>query len=158
MNVDDAVDDIVRQFKGVSDGLMRKVSGSSSAAYEQSSSNYGRNLTMKEDEIEKLILGQHTVDSANSYSDDEEGEKGAIHSGEISFTETDQCHSDNELNSEEFLATCDEKLGLDADIHTSKVQSKSPSISGFPRANIPVTSALLEDLNGVPQEVTCVDS
>ncbi|KAK1395075.1 Phox-associated domain Phox-like Sorting nexin C-terminal [Heracleum sosnowskyi] len=136
VNVDDAVDDIVRQFKGVSDGLMRKVSGSSSAAYEQSSLNYG----------------QHTVDSANSYSDDGEGEKGASHSGERSFTETDQCNSDNELNSEEFLVTYDKKLRLDADKHTSKVQSESTSISGFPRANIPVTSSLLEDLNGVPQE------
>lgn len=152
------MDDIVRQFKGVSDGLMRKVSGSSSATDEQSSSNYNKNLSNKEDEIKKLILGQRTVDSANSYSDDEEGEKGASHSGERSFTETDQCYSDNELNSEELLATYDKKLRLDADKHTSKVQSESTSISSFPRANIPVTSALLEDLNGVPQEVLCIDS
>lgn len=152
VNVDDAVDDIVRQFKGVSDGLMRKVSGSSSAAYEQSSSNYGRNLSLKEDEIKKLILRQNTVDSANSYSDDEEGEKDVSHSGERSLIETEQCHSDNELNSEEFLARYGEKLRLDADKHTSKVQSESTSISGFPSANIPVTSVPLEDLNGIPQE------
>lgn len=151
------MDDIVRQFKGVSDGLMRKVSGSSSAAYEQSSSHYGKNLSMKEDEIKKLILGQHTVDSANSYSDDEEGEKDGSHRGERSFTETDQWHSDNELNSDEFLTTYDKNHRLDADKHTLKVQSESTSISGFPRANIPVTSALLEDLNGVPQEVLCID-
>lgn len=152
------MDDIVRQFKGVSDGLMRKVSGSSSATYEQSSSNYGKNLSMKEDEIKKLILGQHIVDSANSYSDDAEGEKGASHSGERSFTETNQCYSDNELNSEKFLATYDQKLRLDAAKHTSKVQSESTSSSGFPRSNTPATSALLEDLNKVPQEVLCIDS
>ncbi|KAL8116204.1 hypothetical protein AgCh_022630 [Apium graveolens] len=148
VNVDDAVDDIVRQFKGVSDGLMRKVSISASTTDEQSS-NYGKNLYNKEDEIKQLILGQRTIDSANSYSD---GEKGASHSGERSFTETDQCYSDNELNSEDFLATYDKKLKLDVDKHTSKGQSELTSISGYPEAKIPVTSALLEDLNGVPQE------
>ena len=162
VNVDDAVDDIVRQFKGVSDGLMRKVAGSSSATYEQSSSNYGRNLSLKEDEIEKLILRQHTADSANHFSDDEEGEKeDASYSGERSFADTDQWHSDNELDSREFLAMMeehDEKLKSDVDKHNSKLQSKSTSTSGFPRANVPVTSAHLEDLSGVPQEVLCIDS
>ncbi|CAI9755418.1 unnamed protein product [Fraxinus pennsylvanica] len=37
VNVDDAVDDIVRQFKGVSDSLMRKVVGSPSSTYEPAS-------------------------------------------------------------------------------------------------------------------------
>ncbi|WOG82368.1 hypothetical protein DCAR_0101532 [Daucus carota subsp. sativus] len=156
VNVDDAVDDIVRQFKGVSDGLMRKVSGSSSATYEQSSSNYGRNLSLKEDEIEKLILRQHTADSANHFSDDEEGEKeDASYSGERSFADTDQWHSDNESDSREFLSMMeehDEKLKSDVDKHNSKLQSKSTSTSGFPRANVPATSAHLEDLSGVPQE------
>lgn len=45
VNVDDSVDDIVRQFQGVSDGLMRKVFGSpSSSSYEPTTSTSDINL------------------------------------------------------------------------------------------------------------------
>ncbi|KHG00699.1 Sorting nexin-13 [Gossypium arboreum] len=57
VNVDDAVDDIVRQFRGVSDGLMRKVVGSSSLPIEASSSA-DRTLSWNADEMAKDISRQ----------------------------------------------------------------------------------------------------
>ncbi|XP_068321922.1 uncharacterized protein [Pyrus communis] len=84
VNVDDAVDDIVRQFKGVSDGLMRKVVGSPTS--EASSLFPGWNLSENADETGVLAFSQNTAESTNSFSDNEEGTL------EIGW------HSDNELN------------------------------------------------------------
>ncbi|TQE01944.1 hypothetical protein C1H46_012442 [Malus baccata] len=84
VNVDDAVDDIVRQFKGVSDGLMRKVVGSPMS--EASSLFPGWNLSGNADETGVLAFRQNTAESTNSFSDNEEG------------TLENGWHSDNELN------------------------------------------------------------
>ncbi|KAK7345974.1 hypothetical protein VNO80_20487 [Phaseolus coccineus] len=74
VNVDDAMDDIVRQFKGVSDGLRRKVVGSSSLMSEGSvTSSTTWNLSLNSDEIDKIIPRQGTAESV--LSSDEEGEK-----------------------------------------------------------------------------------
>ena len=51
VNVDDAVDDIVRQFKGVSDGFIQKVVGSSSPSTEGSSTSTSRNMSWNVDEM-----------------------------------------------------------------------------------------------------------
>ncbi|KAE8723766.1 Phox-associated domain,Phox-like,Sorting nexin isoform 2 [Hibiscus syriacus] len=83
VNVDDATDDIVRQFRGVSDGRMSKVVGSSSLLSEASSSVTGRTLSWTKDEIAKDISRQSNLDTENSASDNEEGDiKDASHSRE----------------------------------------------------------------------------
>lgn len=75
VNVDDAMDDIVRQFKGVSDGFRRKVVGSSSLINEGSATSTTTwNMSWNADEIDKSIRSQGTSDSVLS-SDNEEGEK-----------------------------------------------------------------------------------
>lgn len=158
VNVDDAVDDIVRQFKGVSDGLMRKVVGPSSSAYEPASSISGKNLSWKEDEINKLILRQHTGDSANSFSDNEEGDGGGTEETG-SIAQAHGWHSDNELNSKEFpprvVKRNEEFRGLDSEEKPkSTLQSESISIRGFSGVNFPLTSDRLEDPTGVPPEWT----
>lgn len=67
------MDDIVRQFKGVSDGLRRKVVGSPSIINEGSSTSTTWNLSWNADELDRSIPRQITTESVLS-SDTEEGE------------------------------------------------------------------------------------
>lgn len=156
VNVDDAVDDIVRQFKGVSDGLMRKVVGPSSPSY-QSTSLPSRNLSWKADEINSLILRQSTSGSAISFSDNEEGDKDGSHDHEEtgSTEQNNGWHSDNELNSKGFpprVVKRDEQLrSLDSDKKfSSEVRSELLNLA----ANFPVASDRVEDPLEVPPEWT----
>ncbi|KAM7474944.1 hypothetical protein LguiB_022187 [Lonicera macranthoides] len=148
VNVDDAVDDIVRQFKGVSDGLMRKVVGSSPLSSESASLVSGRNLDWKTDELHKL-LRQNTSESANSNTDNEEGDK----DGATGYKDIGSCsgwHSDNELNSKGFppRVVKREKDG-------SRMRFRSLSLGRDPVVvNPPVTSDHLEDPIGAPPEWT----
>ncbi|KAM7479226.1 hypothetical protein LguiA_027439 [Lonicera macranthoides] len=134
VNVDDAMDDIVRQFKGVSDGLMRKVVGSSSISCEPASPLSGSNLSSSADEINKLVLRQNTADSANSFSDNEEADNDRNHGCEEigSSSKANGWHSDNELNSKGFpprvLKPDDEFRSTDSAKHGSRVQSRSLSL------------------------------
>lgn len=105
VNVDDAMDDIVRQFKGVSDGLIRKVSGSvpSPSPYEGPSSTVTRDLSWSTDEIGRH-LSWHSGDSTKSTSDNEDGDKDGIlfHEEEESSVQANKgWHSDNEMNSKD---------------------------------------------------------
>ncbi|KAL0454205.1 UNVERIFIED_CONTAM: hypothetical protein Slati_0759700 [Sesamum latifolium] len=99
VNVDDAVDDIVRQFKGVSDGIMRMVAGSPNSSHEQASPMASRNLSWNADDMNKLTVRQSTSDSLNSFSDNEEGDKDANHGQqEIEpSAQANESHSDSEL-------------------------------------------------------------
>lgn len=147
VNVDGAVDDIVRQFKGVSDGLMRKVVGSSPLSSESASLVSGRNLDWKTDEIHKL-LRQNTSESANSNTDNEEGDKDGV-TGYKEIGSSSGWHSDNELNSKGFppRVVKREKDG-------SRIRFRSLSLGRDPVVvNPPVTSDHLEDPIGVPPEV-----
>ncbi|KAK4405234.1 hypothetical protein Sango_0529900 [Sesamum angolense] len=99
VNVDDAVDDIVRQFKGVSDGILRMVAGSPSSSHEQASPMASRNLSWNADDMNKLTVRQSTSDSLNSFSDNEEGDKDANHGQQEieSSAQANESHSDSEL-------------------------------------------------------------
>ncbi|KAM3220189.1 hypothetical protein P3L10_024720 [Capsicum annuum] len=103
INVDDAVDDIVRQFKGVSDGLMHKVLGSPSSSYEPTTCTSDRHLSWNVEEINKLASTQSTSESVNSFSDNDDSDKDGNHGQEEvgPSSEANGLHSDNELNSKE---------------------------------------------------------
>ncbi|KAK1417472.1 hypothetical protein QVD17_26599 [Tagetes erecta] len=142
VNVDDAVDDIVRQFKGVSDGLMRKVVGPT-FTYEPVSSTASRSLTWKPDELSNSFTRQATSESANSLSDNEMG----------SGSKANGWHSDNELNSKGFpprVVKHDELLrSLDFEKRgSSGVRSEILTLA----ANFPSTSDRMEDPLGMPAE------
>ncbi|XP_019252042.1 PREDICTED: uncharacterized protein LOC109230955 [Nicotiana attenuata] len=151
VNVDDAVDDIVRQFKGVSDGLMRKVVGSpSSSSYEPITSTSDRNLSWNVEEMNKLALTQSTSESLNSFSDNDDGDKDGSHGQEEvgPSSEANGWHSDNELNSKGFpprVVKCDEEL------RSSAADSKYGS-GGFPDTSMAVVPSQQEDPAGVPPE------
>ncbi|KAL7002767.1 hypothetical protein U1Q18_003923 [Sarracenia purpurea var. burkii] len=160
VNVDDAMDDIMRQFKGVSDGLMRKVVGSSPSPYETSPAILGRNSTWNADEISRQHLSwQDTTESTKSVSDNDEVDKDGTHSHEEvgPSAEANGWHSDNELNSKCFpprVVKRNEKFrSFDSERkHDSEEESVSISLHGYPAAGFPATSDHLEDLVGVPPE------
>ncbi|PSS29374.1 Sorting nexin-16 like [Actinidia chinensis var. chinensis] len=153
VNVDDAVDDILRQFKG-----KRKVVASSSPLHESSPAISTTNLSWNADEINKHL---NSEESAKSFSDNEEGDKDGIYGHEEvgPTVQANGWHSDNELDSkgfpprvvkrgEKFVISDSEK------IHGSEAKSLSVSLAGYPAAGFPVTSDHLQDPTEVPPEWT----
>ncbi|KAL7236679.1 hypothetical protein ACSBR1_019893 [Camellia fascicularis] len=160
VNVDDAVDDIVRQFKGVSDGLMRKVVGSSSPPHEVSPAISSRNLSFNAEMIKQLSW-QNSAESAKSISDNDEGDKDGINEHEEvePTVQASGWHSDNELNAKGFpprVVKRGEKIrSLDPEKkHGSEKESPSASLGGYPASGFPVSSDHLADPVVVPPEWT----
>ncbi|KAJ9537805.1 hypothetical protein OSB04_030538 [Centaurea solstitialis] len=153
VNVDDAVDDIVRQFKGVSDGLMRKVVGPS-FTYEPVSSAMSRSLTWKADELSNSFTRQTTSESANSLSDNEDHDKEETldHNETDSNAQLNGWHSDNELNSKGFPPRVVKHDDLLRSLDSEKRGVRSEILNLA--ANFPSTSDRLEDPLGVPAEWT----
>ncbi|KAL1200869.1 hypothetical protein V5N11_034602 [Cardamine amara subsp. amara] len=111
VNVDDAMDDIVRQFKGVSDGLMRKVVGS---PLEENDNAPARHLSWSVNEISSQLSKEIATESMNSsFSDTEDMDKlGESTHGEGRFdSEANGWHSDNELDSKSFPPRVVRRLG-----------------------------------------------
>ncbi|KAL2455789.1 Phox-associated domain [Abeliophyllum distichum] len=160
VNMDDAMDDIARQIKG---GLIRTVVGSPSSSYDPASSVTNRNLSWNSDDINKLGLRQSTSESANSFSDNEEGDKDVNHGPEKvdSSAQANGWHSDNELDLKglppRVVKRNEDVQNLDSDaIGGFRVQSESHSVSRFPEASLASTSVHKEDPIAVPPEVLCI--
>lgn len=133
------MDDIVRQFKGVSDGLMKKVVGPNSPS-ESSASVANRSVTFKTDAPTDLVTKQTTSDLGNSFSENEEGEKdGTFHLEEVESANERNLDSKGVVKSDE------------QNRNSSEVRSEILSMA----ANFPSTSGLKEDPLGVPAEVNC---
>ncbi|XP_050364407.1 uncharacterized protein LOC126783064 [Argentina anserina] len=152
VNVDEAVDDIVRQFKGVSDGLMRAVAGPS--IYEGSASVPGLNLTWNAEGTSEAVTRQSTGETLNSFSDDEPAEKDESCSPvEVKFNVQDsEWHSDNELDFKGHPRQIKHSRGLDK--KDTVVVKFGDGNYIYPGGNGPVTSNLLEDPIGMPPEWT----
>lgn len=156
MNVDDAVDDIVRQFKGVSDGLMRKVVGSSSPPNEIMSTISSRNLSLNAEEISKLVSRQDTEETTNSFSDNEEGGLYGSHDpGEVgSSAQANGWHSDNELNSKSFPPrVIKQSRNLGSEKKHDLVVNSGVGQGRFPASEFQAITSHLEDPVGMPPEV-----
>ncbi|KAH1060183.1 hypothetical protein AAZX31_02G130800 [Glycine max] len=158
VNVDDAMDDIVRQFKGVSDGLRRKVVGSSSLINEGSAtSNTPWNLSWNADEIDKSIPRQSTAESVSS--DNEEGERNNFDRENIDreAAQDSGLHSYNALISKGYSSRIsnwdEESRNLDFDRkHDMVVEARAGN--GIPATNFILIHDNLEDPVGVPPEWT----
>ncbi|KAI8554392.1 hypothetical protein RHMOL_Rhmol05G0095100 [Rhododendron molle] len=150
VSVDDAVDDIVRQLKGVSDGLMRKVAGSSSSPHEASPETSGRNLSWNADEISRYLSWQTTTESAKSISDEEGDKDGTRGHEEVgSSVQANGWHSDNELSSKSFpprvVKRGDEFRSLNSEKkHGLETEPLSLSLGGYSPAGFPFTSDHLD--------------
>ncbi|KAJ0254446.1 Uncharacterized protein HA466_0109330 [Hirschfeldia incana] len=111
VNVDDAMDDIVRQFKGVSGGLMRKVVGS---PLEESDQAPARHLSWSVQDMNTHLAKETATESMHSsISDNEDIDKlGENTQGEGTLvSEANGWHSDNELDSKYFQPRVVRRLG-----------------------------------------------
>ncbi|KAK0582541.1 hypothetical protein LWI29_026802 [Acer saccharum] len=154
VNVDDAVDDIVRQFKGV--GFIRKVAGPGSPTNEASSSISSRNLSWNADELSKHVSRQHTSETLNSFSDNEGDKDGSHgHKEDRSGAKANGWHSDNELNSKGVsprVIKWDEEsrnFGPEKQ-HSLDVKSELIGQGGLPVTNFSLSPYHLEDPMGMP--------
>ncbi|XP_073028071.1 uncharacterized protein [Primulina eburnea] len=160
VNVDDAVDDIVRQFKGVSDGLMRKVVGSPSSFHEPSSSVTSRNLSWNTDDLNKLAMRESTSESINSFSDNEDGYNANQGQRELESTaQSNGWHADNEFNSQGFpprVVKCGEEVSLlnFEEIHGRKMTPATSCESKFQESSSALMSFPLDDPTTVHPEWT----
>ncbi|XP_022135858.1 uncharacterized protein LOC111007705 isoform X2 [Momordica charantia] len=149
VNVDDAVDDIVRQFKGVSDGFMRKVVGSTSPSDEAcASSNYDRKLSFNSNELRKHVSAQYNLEEANNMSD-EEGER----LGSENHEKVSGWHSDTELNSKSFPPRVI-KRGEESDNLVVDKKNDLELRSGASHGGFSQTSYHMDDPEGMPPEWT----
>lgn len=82
VNVDDALDDIVRQFKGVSNGLMCVAVGPTPSSSEYTNLISERNLPLHANESDAQISRQSTAETSTSISDDE-GDKDQNHGHKV---------------------------------------------------------------------------
>ncbi|KAE9615773.1 putative Phox domain, sorting nexin [Lupinus albus] len=153
VNVDDAVDDIARQFKGVPNGLIRKAGCSTSPTTEGS---FTSNTWNSADELDKNISRQIASESVLSSDNDQE-----VHvdydniDGEVA--EDNGWHSDNELSSKDYSHQVvnhgKESSNLDQDRkHDVLMEAKvGKDISA---TNLTLIPDNLEDPDGVPPEWT----
>lgn len=151
VSVDDAVEDIVRQFKGISDGFVRKVSGTSFSTNESSSPS-PQNSVWNSDELDKTIPRQNTGETLST-SEHEETENSRSFVSQSIDREEDQSNgldSDNELNSKGSPAhRVDEFGNLDVDrkhdlVLEARVSKEAPTTS---------FSIIPDNLEDVPPEV-----
>lgn len=87
------MDDIVRQFKGVSDGLKRAVGTSPSSATGQFADDR-MSLSWNQEEKDNHNLHQRSMESAHSLSDGDSNYNYEDHTSSVNSG----CHSDNEVN------------------------------------------------------------
>ncbi|XP_038992404.1 uncharacterized protein LOC120115869 isoform X2 [Hibiscus syriacus] len=158
VNADDAMDDIVRQFRGVSDGLMRKVVGSSSFPSEASSSVADRTLPWSSDEMAKEISRQNNLETMNSLSDNEVGEKDGSHVlDDRSGLQGHGWHSDDGLNSKRLqpqVIKHGERSNSASEKQGFGVKPELLGQGGFPGVKFSAISSHLEDPVGMPPEWT----
>ncbi|CAH8350034.1 unnamed protein product [Eruca vesicaria subsp. sativa] len=120
VNVDDAMDDIVRQFKGVSGGLMRKVVGS---PLEENDEAPARHLSWSVHDINTQLAKETATESMHSsISDNEDVDKlGENSQGEGRLvSEANGWHSDNELDSKYFPPRVVRRLGVPENMTSDK--------------------------------------
>lgn len=163
VNVDDAMDDIVRQLKEVSDGLRRKVAG-------VTSSSEGMPSELKEHPL-KLSWTSETsipndpncdrIDRSLSASDDEEGVGERTVQEDIPFlAQRDGWHSDSELQIDPLLSQS--LVGMARELQSSDFERNLQSerkcerhgSDGCSTVDSLTGSDIIEDEAGVPPEWT----
>ncbi|XP_052136127.1 uncharacterized protein LOC127754593 [Oryza glaberrima] len=148
VNVDDAMDDIVRQFKGVSDGLKRAVGTSPTSAPSSHLAENQMSLSWNQEEIDNLNLHNRNLSGAHSLSD------GDSNYEDPSSSVNSASHSDNELNNSRYGSN-DIKLneaysGFDAQ---ASQQIEKPTRAYSDSSNMSSLNTF-EDPAGIPPEWT----
>ncbi|KAJ0973341.1 hypothetical protein J5N97_021300 [Dioscorea zingiberensis] len=150
VNVDDAMDDIVRQFKGVSDGLRRRVVGSpSSNMISPSIAEKSLTLSWNEDETKRHSPSNSNVGTSRSLSDDEAQDEGLP-------SAINGWHSDNELNSKSFpprvVKQVEKSVSLGLQRKHQSDKFDNVALDKVSSSKSSAVSDLLDDLGGIPPE------
>lgn len=146
VNVDDAVDDIVRQFKGVSDGLVRKVVGPSSSHCEPLESLGHRNLSLSEHDLKMQSSLDSSIETATNLSDNGEGDK------DERLDPGNGWHSDNELHSKSFPPRVVKQINDTSRSYSEKARASERKVNLGGAASLSVMSHCIDDPVGVPPE------
>ncbi|CAL9054938.1 uncharacterized protein LOC135583382 isoform X2 [Musa acuminata AAA Group] len=148
VNVDDAMDDVFRQFKGSSDGLTLKVAGTSpSHATSPSVADKVLSSSWNPNEISKQISGFSSMETSHSLSEDE------AHDDDRSTAANNGWHSDNELNSKSFPPRVFNRIKEYSSLESQRIQEsdKFDRIGSDVSKNL-LASDILEDPVGMPPE------
>lgn len=145
VNVDDAMDDIVRHVKGVSDGLKRVVGTSSPSAPYSHLADNRMSLSWNQEETDNQNLQNRNLGSSHSLSDADsncEDRPSSVNSA---------CHSDNELNSGGYTSSDikhNEATGCDVQVNQ---QMEKPARANSDSTNMSSVKPF-EDPSGIPPE------
>lgn len=145
VNVDDAMDDIVRHVKGVSDGLKRAVGTSSPSAPYSHLADNRMSLSWNQEETDNQNLQNRNLGSSHSLSDADsncEDRPSSVNSA---------CHSDNELNSGGYTSSDikhNEATGCDVQVNQ---QMEKPARANSDSTNMSSVKPF-EDPSGIPPE------
>ncbi|CAN6459994.1 unnamed protein product [Victoria cruziana] len=149
VNVDDAMDDIVRQFKGVN-GLIRKVVGSpDSSSLTTTSSGISLN-----EELQQQSLSYSQREISHSASEDEDHVSGATPGEMGSNSRTNGWHSDNELDSRQFPPRVVKRHGSSRGMGSFRNRQTDIKPDAHHVADTVIPSNILEDPTRVPPEWT----
>ncbi|XP_064968546.1 uncharacterized protein LOC103987685 isoform X3 [Musa acuminata AAA Group] len=148
VNVDDAMDDVFRQFKGSSDGLTLKVAGTSpSHATSPSVADKVLSSSWNPNEISKQISGFSSMETSHSLSEDE------AHDDDRSTAANNGWHSDNELNSKSFPPRVFNRIKEYSSLESQRIQESDKfDRIGSDVSKNSLASDILEDPVGMPPE------
>lgn len=145
VNVDDAMDDIVRHVKGVSDGLKRAVGTSSPSAPYSHLTDNRMSLSWNQEETDNQNLQNRNLGSSHSLSDGDsncEDRPSSVNSA---------CHSDNELSNGGYISSDikhNEATGCDVQVNQ---QIEKPARANSDSTNMSSVKPF-EDPSGIPPE------
>jgi sorting nexin-13 len=145
VNVDDAMDDIVRQFKGVSDGLKRAVGTSPSSATAEFIDNR-MFLPWNQEETDNHNVHHKNLERVHSLSD------GDSNYEDLTSSVNSGCHSDNEVNNKGHTSNDNKHIetytSFDSQV-SEQIQKPVRAYSDSSNMSSPNT---FEDPTGIPPE------
>lgn len=146
VNVDDAMDDIVRQFKGVSDGLKRAVGTPPSSATAQFTDNR-MSLSWNQEETDNQNLHHRNFERARSLSD------GDSNYEDLTSSVNSGCHSDNEVNNKGHTSNDTKHIETYSGLDTQVSGQIQKPVRAYSDSSNMSSLNTFEDPTGIPPEV-----
>ncbi|CAO2153175.1 unnamed protein product [Urochloa humidicola] len=145
VNVDDAMDDIVRQFKGVSDGLKRAVGTPPSSASAQFADNR-MSLSWNQEETDNHSLHHRNLETAHSLSDGDSNYK------DLTSSVNSGCHSDNEVNNKGHTSNDTKHIEASSSFDTQVSEQTEKPMRAYSDSSNMSSLKTFDDPTGIPPE------
>jgi sorting nexin-13 len=146
VNVDDAMDDIVRQFRGVSDGLKRAVGTPPSSAVAQFADNR-MSLSWNQEDTDNQNLHHRNLERAHSLSD------GDSNNEDLTSSVNSGCHSDNEVNDKGHTSNDTKHIEIYSGLDTQVSGQIQKPVRAYSDSSNNSSLNTFEDPTGIPPEV-----